>query len=81
MREFTDEHGNRWLARVDGREGLDYQGRYHLVMEPLEAGDGDSVALEDVRWNSLDYARYTLESTSDVELRRRLRSARGRSRN
>jgi hypothetical protein len=78
MREFNDAQGNRWLARVEHRDGADYQGRYHLVMEPLEA-PGDPVSLEDVRWNSMEYARYTLESTSEVELRRRLRSALGRS--
>jgi hypothetical protein len=78
MREFHDTHGNRWMARVEGREGADYQGRYHLVMEPLDE-PGDPVSLDDVRWNSVEYARYTLESSSEVELRRRLRSALGRS--
>jgi hypothetical protein len=78
MREFRDEDGKRWLARVEGHDGLDYQGRYHLVMESLDEG-GDTVELTDVRWNSLDYARSTLETSSDAELRRRLRSARGRS--
>jgi hypothetical protein len=78
VREFKDQEGKRWLARVDERAGLDYQGRFHLVMEPLDEA-GDPVELVDVRWNSFDYARSTLETSSEVELRRRLRSARARS--
>ena len=34
--------------------------------------------LSDVRWNSEEVASRTLKTMSDVELRRRLRSARGR---
>jgi hypothetical protein len=76
VRNFTDDTGRAWTAHVVGREGLDYQGRYHLV---LKSEDGaDAVALEDIRWNNERTARRTLETMSDVELRRRLRSAVGR---
>jgi hypothetical protein len=77
VRDFIDEQGRAWKASIEGREGLDYQGRYHFVAR-LADGSGVPVALEDVRWNSEHTARRTLETMSDVELRRRLRSARGR---
>ena len=44
----------------------------------MRAGD-DEVSLDDVRWNSERSAARTLETMSVVELRRRLRSARGRA--
>lgn len=75
MREFTDGEGGAWSASVRETEGPDYKGRYYLVM----SGDGGGeVALVDVRWNTERTARRTLETMSDTELRRRLRSAVGR---
>ena len=78
MRQFEDEQGEAWTADVRERPGPDYKGRYHFVMVP--AAGGDEVELLDVRWNSERTARRTLETMSEVELRRRLRSARGRNR-
>ncbi|CAN5651617.1 hypothetical protein BH23GEM11_BH23GEM11_21400 [soil metagenome] len=78
MREFDDETGERWMASVERRDGKDYQGRYHFVARPA-SGSGEPVALGDIRWNSELTARRTLETASDVELRRRLRSAVGRA--
>ena len=77
MREFQDEHGVSWVATVAFREGPDYKGAFHFVMTPAEGGD--PVELKDIRWNSERTARRTLETMSVVELRRRLRSARGRA--
>ncbi|MDE2773499.1 MAG: hypothetical protein OXI46_07315 [Gemmatimonadota bacterium] len=76
MREFVDGSGAAWMAGVRERPGPDYKGRYFLFLEP--GGGGDGLALLDVRWNSERTARRTLETMSDVELRRRLRSALGR---
>lgn len=76
MREFVDGSGAAWMAGVRERPGPDYKGRYFLFLEP--DGGGDGLALLDVRWNSERTARRTLETMSDVELRRRLRSALGR---
>lgn len=78
VREFEDETEARWIAGVEERAGIDYQGRYHFVAWRAD-GTGERVALGDVRWNSEPTARRTLETMSDVELRRRLRSAVGRS--
>jgi hypothetical protein len=75
MRQFEDEAGLEWTADVTEASGVDYKGRFHLVMR---AGD-DEVFLDDVRWNSERSAARTLETMSVVELRRRLRSARGRA--
>ena len=76
MRQFTDHHGNQWTASVSREDGPDYKGRYVMV---LENDSGQSVALEDIRWNTEQTAYRTLQTMSDVELRRRLRSATGRS--
>ncbi|MDT8342541.1 MAG: hypothetical protein RQ751_13605 [Longimicrobiales bacterium] len=77
MREFEDENGEVWTATVGHREGQDYKGAWFLVLTP--SSGGGPVVLEDVRWNSERTARRTLETMSRVELRRRLRSARGRA--
>jgi hypothetical protein len=77
MREFDDRDGVRWRAEVAERDGPNYKGRYHLVMTEIDGAE--VVALEDVRWNSERTADRTLATMSEVELRRRLRSARGRA--
>jgi hypothetical protein len=79
LREFTDSDGRAWVATVHEEEGTDYKGRFHLVMTPRDGGEAGAAALEDIRWNSERTARRTLETMSVVELRRRLRSALGRS--
>lgn len=80
MREFEDHDGDLWVATVRERPGPDYKGRYYFLARPEDGADEDGVPLIDVRWNSLRTARRTLETMSDVELRRRLRQARGRGR-
>lgn len=76
MREFLDATGSAWVATVRERSGPDYKGRFHLVFEVL--GGGEVVEVKDVRWNSEATARRTVETMSEVELRRRLRQASGR---
>ncbi len=76
MREFKDSEGALWTATVRERPGPDYKGRYHFWAEP--SSGGECVALLDVRWNSERTADRTLATMSEVELRRRLRSALGR---
>lgn len=78
MRDFTDAGGGVWTASVGEEEGADYKGRLYLVLTPKNGGDGDPVTLQDIRWNSERTARRTLDTMSEVELRRRLRSALGR---
>lgn len=78
LREFTDPDGQGWQASIEQEGGTDYKGRFYLVLVCEDAPDV-KLALEDVRWNSDQTARRTLETMSDVELRRRLRSALGRS--
>lgn len=77
MKEFSAADGTRWVASTTEEESTDYKGRYYLVFEPTDGGD--ALPLRDVRWNSERTARRTIETMSTVELRRRLRSARGRS--
>lgn len=77
MREFEDREGRSWIASVRKEQGTNYKGRYYLVMRPA---DGDEeVALVDIRWNSERAARRTMDTMSEVELRRRLRQATGRT--
>lgn len=80
LRDFTDAEGRSWTASVREEKGTDYKGRLYLVLTPEGGTEDDALALEDIRWNSERTARRTLETMSEVELRRRLRSAAGRSR-
>ena len=77
MKEFTDGEGRSWVASAQEEESPDYKGRHYMVMK--SADDGRTLPLRDVRWNSERTARRTIETMSEVELRRRLRVARGRS--
>jgi hypothetical protein len=77
MRTFTDSSGRTWHAFVREEPGTDYKGRLHMVLRP-EDGEGPEYPLEDIRWNTEQTARRTLETMSTFELRRRLRSAVGR---
>ena len=79
VRQFRDRDGNPWVASVAREEGGDYKGRFYLILKRAAGGDGPPVVLTDVRWNSRRTADRTLETMSEVELRRRLRSARGRA--
>ena len=80
MREFLDEDGQPWLATIQTEGGLDYKGCHYLYLVPQGEGEEGGYGLEDVRWNSRGTAARTLSTMSEVELRRRLRSARGRGR-
>ena len=80
MRRFADEQGVDWVASVAAEQGGDYKGRYYLILSRPEAEGEEPVALTDVRWNSRKTAERTMNTMSSVELRRRLRSARGRGR-
>lgn len=80
MREFEDRDGGSWVATVRERPGPDYKGQYYFFVRPEGGSQEDGVALLDVRWNSLRTAERTLDTMSDVELRRRLRQAVGRRR-
>ena len=77
MRAFTDREGRSWEALVEEQPGTDYKGRYFMVLRPADAPQKE-YRLEDIRWNTERTAERTLETMSEVELRRRLRSAVGR---
>ena len=80
MRKFLDSDGGAWVAAVRSEAGLDFKGRHHLYFHPEGPEDTEEEGFEllDVRWNSQGTAERTLATMSDVELRRRLRSALGR---
>lgn len=78
MTEFLDENGRAWIATIRADSGTDYKGRYYFHLHE-EGGPDEGVSLLDVRWNSPTTAERALSAMSDVELRRRLRSALGRA--
>ena len=78
MRQFLDHAGNSWIATVKEDSSLDYKGRYFMCLREENVTEGNGHALMDIRWNSEEVASRTLKTMSDVELRRRLRSAIGR---
>ena len=60
---------------------MDYKGRHFLVLQPVDSdanGGPAELELREVRWNSERTAARTIATMSEVELRRRLRQARGR---
>ncbi|MDH5590835.1 MAG: hypothetical protein OEZ37_12375 [Gemmatimonadota bacterium] len=79
MRSFTSPDGATWVASVREDPGSDYKGRYYLVVVPESGSSAEGFALADVRWNTERTAQRTLDTMSEVELRRRLRSAVGRA--
>lgn len=79
MREFADENGQVWVGTIEEERGSDYKGRFYFVFREGAESEGNLVSLTDVRWNSERTAERTLRTMSEVELRRRLRAARGRS--
>lgn len=79
MRKFADDQGKRWTASVSERHDLDYKGRYSLVLLAEGEGEEEPIPLIDVRWNTKRNAERALEVMSEIELRRRLRSALGRA--
>jgi hypothetical protein len=78
IRTFTDESGGAWTASVAERDNLDYKGRFEFVLQAQDEEAGP-LPLSDIRWNSLETAERTLKTMSEVELRRKLRSALGRA--
>jgi hypothetical protein len=78
LRDFTDAAGRSWHASIREEAGTDYKGRFYLVLTAADRSS-EELPLEDVRWNSERTASRSIETMSEVELRRRLRSALGRS--
>ncbi len=79
MRRFTDHRGETWVASAVRESGGDYKGRFRLAFERAAGGDDVPLRLDEVRWNSLRTAERTIRTMSTVELRRRLRMAKGRT--
>ena len=80
VRRFTDDDGQLWRAFAVAESTGDYKGRFYLALSPDAEAETEALHLPEVRWNSLDTAERTLRTMSEVEMRRRLRSALGRHR-
>lgn len=72
MHEFIDDAGATWTAAVVEQSGPDYKGRFVLQMR--SADGARTFTLPEVAWNSVHSAQRTLETMSQFELRRRLRT-------
>lgn len=77
MRSFTDESGQDWITAVREEETPRHHGRWYLVFHPADAA-GSEFAVPELRWQTQATAERTIRTMSEVELRRRLRIARGR---
>lgn len=78
MRTFTDESGREWVATAHEEETPRHHGRWFLVFHPSDAPDPE-LAMPEVRWQNRRTAERTVKTMSDIELRRRLRTVRGRA--
>ena len=74
MKKFVDDGGTLWEASVAEARGEDYKGRFYLTVR-ADGSDELPIPLPEIRWNSIRTAERTLQTMSDVELRRRLRTA------
>jgi len=79
VRDFRDEAGSPWVASIRERGGDDYKGRFCFHFSPDGGPEADGVSLGDIRWNSAKTAQRTLATMSEVELRKRLKTALGRT--
>jgi hypothetical protein len=79
MRSFSDATGQVWTAHAIEAQGVDYKGRWILNFSQEGSDASAPIPLQDVRWNSESTAERTLQTISDVELRRRLRIVLGRT--
>jgi hypothetical protein len=74
MKVFKDELGNSWVAKAIEEATPRHHGKWYLVFHP----EHDPAQLYDVptiRWQTEATAARTLETISDFELRRRVKSA------
>ena len=74
MRPFTDAQGAQWQAGALEEDTPRHHGRWYLVLSSQAAPD-TILALPQVRWQTAQSARCTLQTMSEFELHRRLRTA------
>jgi hypothetical protein len=74
MKQFTDEHGEQWVATAVEEQTPRHHGRWYLVFHP--AGNSEQqFPVPDIRWQTAATAERTLRTMSEFELRRRVKSA------
>lgn len=71
MKDFTDGHGNAWVATVTEEDTPRHHGRWYLVFHPAGA-ETPRLPVPEVRWQTEETAERTLATMSLFELRRRL---------
>ncbi len=75
MQSFTDEQGETWTADVREEQTPRHHGRWYLVFRSA----GEELPMPEVRWQTRASAQRILQTMSDFELRRRLKSVRARN--
>ena len=74
MRVFTNDDGQKWVAKAVEEDTPRHHGTWYLVFHP----ENDASLLHpvpDIRWQTAATADRTLKSMSEFELRRRANSA------
>ena len=74
MKVFKDEHGNSWVARASEEETPRHHGTWYLTIHS-ENDPSKVYEFQTIRWQTASSAARILETISDFELRRRLKSA------
>lgn len=78
MREFTDDDDRTWIATAHEEDTPRHHGRWYLVFRPADAPER-TLPMPEVRWQNRRTAERTITTMSPFELRRRLRTVRGRT--
>lgn len=79
MVDFVDDEGREWTASVREENTPRHHGRWYLVFHP-KGDPSDLLVVPEVRWQTEQSARRTLETMATFELVRRLLGARARVR-
>ncbi len=74
MKQFSDEQGRAWVATAASEDTPRHHGRWYMVFEPA-ANTAQKIPVPEIRWQTAATAARTIRTMSDVELRRRLKSA------
>lgn len=74
MRNFNDDQGREWTATAREEQTPRHHGRWHLAFHPANDA-GALIPLPEIRWQTAESARRTLNTMAEFELVRRLESA------
>ena len=77
MRVFTNDDGQKWVAKAVVEDTPRHHGTWYLVFHP-ESDASVLFPVPEIRWQTAATAERTLKTMSEFELQRRAKSAVGR---